>query len=108
MPLLLVGLGLMNQHEAPSGRRAIQLIAVAPVAQRQAMACRTSLAEHLLAQFRMTQQAAITAECISIGKATGGKEEALKGMTDNLLLAAAAIHMQTGSRLWARPFSPDH
>jgi Phosphocarrier protein HPr/phosphoenolpyruvate--protein phosphotransferase (EC 2.7.3.9)/PTS system IIA component len=54
------------------------------------MACRTSLeVEHLLAQFRMSQQDAplIATSCISLDNDWQSKEEVIKGMTDNLLLA---------------------
>ncbi|MGU3525667.1 phosphoenolpyruvate--protein phosphotransferase [Enterobacteriaceae bacterium C23F] len=72
----------------------------------QAMACRTSLeVEHLLAQFRMTQQDAplITTRCISLDNDWQSKEEAFKGMTDNLLLAGRCRYpRKLEADLWAR------
>ncbi|EIH2512195.1 phosphoenolpyruvate--protein phosphotransferase [Shigella flexneri] len=72
----------------------------------QAMACRTSLeVEHLLAQFRMTQQDAplVTAECITLESDWRSKEEVLKGMTDNLLLAGRCRYpRKLEADLWAR------
>ncbi len=66
------------------------------------MACRTSLeVEHLLAQFRMSQQDAplVTAQCITLDSDWRSKEEVIKGMTDNLLLAGPLpLPAQTGSR----------
>ncbi|XNM77157.1 PTS sugar transporter subunit IIA [Escherichia coli] len=65
--------------------------------------------EHLLAQFRMTQQDAplVTAECITLESDWRSKEEVLKGMTDNLLLAGRCRYpRKLVSRLGrARPFS---
>ncbi len=69
----------------------------------QAMQCRTSLeVEHLLAQFRMAQQDAplITTQCITLNSDWRSKEEVLKGMTDNLLLAGGAA-----TRVSWRPIS---
>lgn len=72
----------------------------------QAMACRTSLeVEHLLAQFRMTQQDAplISADCISLSNDWRSKEEVIKGMTDNLLLAGRCRYpRKLEADLWAR------
>lgn len=72
----------------------------------QAMSCRTSLeVEHLLAQFRMTQQDAplIATNCISLGNDWQSKEEVLKGMTDNLLLAGRCRYpRKLEADLWAR------
>lgn len=72
----------------------------------QAMACRTSLeVEHLLAQFRMTQQDAplISADCISLSDDWRSKEEVIKGMTDNLLLAGRCRYpRKLEADLWAR------
>lgn len=56
----------------------------------KAMNCRTSLeVEHLLAQFRMEQAniPLITQETITINPNWLSKEEVIKGMTDNLLIA---------------------
>ena len=70
------------------------------------MACRTSLeVEHLLAQFRMTQQDAplITTQCISLDNNWGSKEEVIKGMTDNLLIAGRCRYpRKLEADLWAR------
>nr|WP_318384518.1 phosphoenolpyruvate--protein phosphotransferase [uncultured Enterobacter sp.] len=72
----------------------------------QAMQCRTSLAvEHLLAQFRMTQQDAplVTTDCISLNNDWRSKEEVIKGMTDNLLLAGRCRYpRKLEADLWAR------
>ena len=72
----------------------------------RAMACRTSLeVEHLLAQFRMTQQDAplISANCISLNNDWRSKEEVIKGMTDNLLLAGRCRYpRKLEADLWAR------
>ncbi|EIK8706902.1 phosphoenolpyruvate--protein phosphotransferase [Escherichia coli] len=61
--------------------------------------------EHLLAQFRMTQQDAplVTAECITLESDWRSKEEVLKGMTDNLLLAGRCRYpRKLEADLWAR------
>ncbi|MDH8179372.1 PTS sugar transporter subunit IIA, partial [Klebsiella pneumoniae] len=72
----------------------------------QAMQCRTSLeVEHLLAQFRMRQQAVplVSAECITLNSDWRSKEEVLKGMTDNLLLAGRCRYpRKLEADLWAR------
>ena len=72
----------------------------------QAMACRTSLeVEHLLAQFRMHQQDAplIAESCISLDNDWQSKEEVMKGMTDNLLLAGRCRYpRRLEADLWAR------
>ncbi|MFP1461762.1 hypothetical protein ACLB1E_03860 [Escherichia coli] len=82
---ILIGLGL-DELSAPSipaaKARMAQLIAVeCRQLLNQAMACRLSLeVEHLLAQFRMTQQDAplITAECITLESDWRSKEEVLE------------------------------
>ncbi|WP_370556512.1 phosphoenolpyruvate--protein phosphotransferase [Edwardsiella tarda] len=72
----------------------------------QAMACRTALeVEHLLAQFRMAQQDAplVTAQCITLDSDWRSKEEVIKGMTDNLLLANRCRYpRKLEADLWAR------
>ncbi len=72
----------------------------------QAMQCRTSLeVEHLLAQFRMGHQEAplITPECITLDSDWRSKEEVIKGMTDNLLLAGRCRYpRKLEADLWAR------
>ena len=72
----------------------------------QAMACRTSLeVEHLLAQFRMNQQDTplVTPRCISLDNDWNSKEEVMKGMTDNLLLAGRCRYpRKLEADLWAR------
>ena len=72
----------------------------------QAMACRTSLeVEHLLAQFRMNQQDTplVTPRCISLDNDWNSKEEVMKGMTDNLLLAGRCRYpRKLETDLWAR------
>ncbi|MFQ0830464.1 phosphoenolpyruvate--protein phosphotransferase [Serratia fonticola] len=72
----------------------------------RAMACRTSLeVEHLLAQFRMEQSDAplITPECIALGADWRSKEEVIKGMADNLLLAGRCRYPRNlAADLWAR------
>ncbi len=109
---LLVGLGL---DELSMGSPAI-LATKARLAQldsracrqllNQAMACRTSLeVEHLLAQFRMNQQDTplITPRCISLDNDWNSKEEVMKGMTDNLLLAGRCRYpRKLEADLWAR------
>lgn len=109
---LLVGLGLdelsMGSPAIPAtkarlaqldGRACRQLL-------NQAMACRTSLeVEHLLAQFRMNQQDAplVTPRCISLDNDWNSKEEVMKGMTDNLLLAERCRYpRKLEADLWAR------
>ncbi|EOC1334864.1 phosphoenolpyruvate--protein phosphotransferase [Cronobacter turicensis] len=109
---LLVGLGL---DEISMGSPSIAA-AKARLAQldsracrqllNQAMACRTSLeVEHLLAQFRMNQQETplITTRCISLDNDWNSKEEVIKGMTDNLLLAGRCRYpRKLEADLWAR------
>ncbi|MVY95417.1 multifunctional phosphoenolpyruvate-protein phosphotransferase/phosphocarrier protein HPr/PTS system fructose-like transporter subunit IIA, partial [Enterobacteriaceae bacterium 8376wD7] len=72
----------------------------------QAMQCRTSLeVEHLLAQFRMRQQDVplISRQCITLNSDWRSKEEVLKGMTDNLLLAGRCRYpRKLEADLWAR------
>lgn len=109
---LLVGLGLDEiSMSAPSvlatkarlaqldSRACRQLL-------NQAMACRTSLeVEHLLAQFRMSRQDAplIATQCISLENDWRSKEEVIKGMTDNLLIAGRCRYpRKLEADLWAR------
>jgi fructose-specific PTS system IIA-like component len=72
----------------------------------QAKACRTSLeVEHLLALFRMEQQNAplIAVECVALDKDWRSKEEVIKGMADNLLLAGRCRYpRKLAGDLWAR------
>ncbi|MGL6017883.1 MAG: phosphoenolpyruvate--protein phosphotransferase [Gibbsiella quercinecans] len=72
----------------------------------RAMACRTSLAvEHLLAQFRMEQSDAplITPQCIALDADWRSKEEVIKGMVDNLLLAGRCRYpRKLAADVWAR------
>lgn len=72
----------------------------------RAMACRTSLeVEHLLAQFRMDQSDAplITPECVALEADWRSREEVIKGMADNLLLAARCRYpRKLATDLWAR------
>lgn len=93
---LLVGLGLdelsMSAPSIPATKARLAQLDSRACRQllNQAMQCRTSLeVEHLLAQFRMTQQDAplITPQCITLNSDWRSKEEVIKGMTDNLLLA---------------------
>lgn len=71
-----------------------------------AMACRTSLeVEHLLAQFRMEVNDAplITSECIALNVNWRSKEEVIKGMVDNLMLAGRSRYpRKLEADLWAR------
>ncbi|MDE9690597.1 phosphoenolpyruvate--protein phosphotransferase [Citrobacter portucalensis] len=109
---LLVGLGLdeisMSAPSIPAAKaRMVQLDSRAcRQLLNQAMACRTSLeVEHLLAQFRMTQQDTplVTAECIALDSDWRSKEEVIKGMTDNLLLAGRCRYpRKLEADLWAR------
>ena len=109
---LLVGLGLdelsMSAPSIPAAKARMAQLDSRECRQllNQAMACRTSLeVEHLLAQFRMTQQDAplVTAECITQESDWRSKEEVLKGMTDNLLLAGRCRYpRKLEADLWAR------
>lgn len=109
---LLVGLGLdeisMSAPAIPATKARLAQLDSRACRQllNQAMACRTSLeVEHLLAQFRMTQQDAplIAANCISLDNDWQSKEEVLKGMTDNLLLAGRCRYpRKLEADLWAR------
>ena len=109
---LLVGLGLdeisMSAPSIPATKVRLAQLDSRACRQllNQAMACRTSLeVEHLLAQFRMSQQDAplITPRCISLDNDWRSKEEVLKGMTDNLLLAGRCRYpRKLEADLWAR------
>ncbi len=109
---LLVGLGLdelsMSAPSIPAAKARMAQLDSRECRQllNRAMACRTSLeVEHLLAQFRMTQQDAplVTAECITQESDWRSKEEVLKGMTDNLLLAGRCRYpRKLEADLWAR------
>ncbi len=72
----------------------------------RAMQCRTSLeVEHLLAQFRMTVNDAplITAECVALNADWRSKEEVIKGMVDNLMLAGRCRYpRKLAADVWAR------
>ncbi|QPR27415.1 phosphoenolpyruvate--protein phosphotransferase [Edwardsiella hoshinae] len=109
---LLVGLGLdeisMSAPSIPSAKA--QMAQLDSCACRyllnQAMACCTVLeVEHLLTQFRMTQQDAplISLQCITLDSDWRSKEEVLKGMTDNLLLANRCRYpRKLEAELWSR------
>ena len=109
---LLVGLGLdelsMSAPSIPAAKARMAQLDSRACRQllNQAMACRTSLeVEHLLAQFRMTQQDTplVTAECITLDSDWRSKEEVIKGMTDNLLLAGRCRYpRKLEADLWAR------
>lgn len=109
---LLVGLGLdeisMSAPSVPATKERLAQLDSRTCRQllNQAMACRTSLeVEHLLAQFRMTQQDAplISTQCISLDNDWRSKEEVIKGMTDNLLLAGRSRYpRKLEADLWAR------
>lgn len=109
---LLVGLGLdeisMSAPSIPATKARLAQLDSKACRQllNQAMACRTSLeVEHLLAQFRMTQQDAplITPQCISLTNDWRSKEEVIKGMTDNLLIAGRCRYpRKLEADLWAR------
>lgn len=109
---LLVGLGLdelsMSAPSIPAAKARMAQLDSRECRKllNRAMACRTSLeVEHLLAQFRMTQQDAplVTAECITLESDWRSKEEVLKGMTDNLLLAGRCRYpRKLEADLWAR------
>ncbi|MGL5969990.1 MAG: phosphoenolpyruvate--protein phosphotransferase [Kluyvera sp.] len=109
---LLVGLGMdeisMSAPSIPATKARLAQLDSRACRQllNQAMACRTSLeVEHLLAQFRMSQQDAplITPRCISLDNDWRSKEEVLKGMTDNLLLAGRCRYpRKLEADLWAR------
>lgn len=109
---LLAGLGLdeisMSAPSIPATKARLAQLDSRACRQllNQAMACRTSLeVEHLLAQFRMSQQDAplITPNCISLDNDWQSKEEVLKGMTDNLLLAGRCRYpRKLEADMWAR------
>ncbi|EPK0741762.1 phosphoenolpyruvate--protein phosphotransferase [Klebsiella aerogenes] len=109
---LLVGLGLdelsMSAPAIPATKaRQAQLDSRAcRQLLNQAMQCRTSLeVEHLLAQFRMRQQDVplVSTQCITLNSDWRSKEEVLKGMTDNLLLAGRCRYpRKLEADLWAR------
>ena len=109
---LLVGLGLdelsMSAPAIPATKARLAQLDSRACRQllNQAMQCRTSLeVEHLLAQFRMRQQEVplVSAECITLNSDWRSKEEVLKGMTDNLLLAGRCRYpRKLEADLWAR------
>ncbi|HDY8788680.1 phosphoenolpyruvate--protein phosphotransferase [Klebsiella pneumoniae] len=109
---LLVGLGLdelsMSAPAIPATKSRLAQLDSRACRQllNQAMQCRTSLeVEHLLAQFRMRQQDVplVSAECITLTSDWRSKEEVLKGMTDNLLLAGRCRYpRKLEADLWAR------
>ncbi|MBM3071644.1 phosphoenolpyruvate--protein phosphotransferase [Lelliottia sp. RWM.1] len=109
---LLVGLGLdelsMGSPSIPATKARLAQLDSRACRQllNQAMACRTSLeVEHLLAQFRMNQQDTplVTPKCISLDNDWNSKEEVMKGMTDNLLLAGRCRYpRKLEADLWAR------
>ena len=109
---LLVGLGLdeisMGAAAIPATKARLAQLDSRACRQllNQAMGCRTSLeVEHLLAQFRMAQQEAplISPQCITLDSDWRSKEEVLKAMTDNLLLAGRCRYpRKLEADLWAR------
>ncbi|HBI6864779.1 TPA: phosphoenolpyruvate--protein phosphotransferase [Enterobacter cloacae] len=109
---LLVGLGLdelsMGSPAIPATKARLAQLDSRACRQllNQGMACRTSLeVEHLLAQFRMNQQDTplVTPRCISLDNDWNSKEEVMKGMTDNLLLAGRCRYpRKLEADLWAR------
>ncbi|MGG5835930.1 phosphoenolpyruvate--protein phosphotransferase [Huaxiibacter chinensis] len=109
---LLVGLGLdeisMGAPAIPATKARLAQLDSRACRQllNQAMLCRTSLeVEHLLAQFRMNQQDTplVTPLCISLNSDWRSKEEVMKGMTDNLLLAGRCRYpRRLEADLWAR------
>lgn len=109
---LLVGLGLdeisMSAPSVPATKARLAQLDSRACRQllNQAMQCRTSLeVEHLLAQFRMAQQDAplISTACITLDSDWRSKEEVIKGMTDNLLLAGRCRYpRKLEADLWAR------
>jgi fructose-specific PTS system IIA-like component len=114
---LLVGLGLdelsMGSPAIPATKARLAQLDSRACRQllNQAMACRTSLeVEHLLAQFRMNQQDTplVTPRCISLDNDWNSKEEVMKGMTDNLLLAGRCRYPASWRPICgrAKPYSP--
>ena len=109
---LLVGMGLdelsMSAPSIPATKARLAQLDSKACRQllNKAMNCRTSLeVEHLLAQFRMTQQDAplINEGCISICNDWQSKEEVIKGMTDNLLLTGRCRYpRKLEADIWAR------
>ncbi|EOX3823416.1 phosphoenolpyruvate--protein phosphotransferase [Enterobacter quasiroggenkampii] len=109
---LLMGLGLdelsMGSPAIPATKARLAQLDSRACRQllNQAMRCRTSLeVEHLLAQFRMNHQDTplVTPRCISLDNDWNSKEEVMKGMTDNLLLAGRCRYpRKLEADLWAR------
>lgn len=109
---LLVGLGLdeisMSSPSIPVTKARLAKLDSRECRQllNSAMACRTSLeVEHLLAQFRMEANDAplITPECIALDTDWRSKEEVIKGMVDNLMLAGRCRYpRKLAADLWAR------
>ncbi|KGD72030.1 PTS fructose transporter subunit IIA [Tatumella morbirosei] len=109
---LLAGLGLdeisMSAPAIPAVKAALARLDAKACRQllNQVMNCRTPLeAGHLLAQFRMTQHDAplISTQCIELNSDWQSKEEVIKGMTDNLLLAGRCRYpRKLEADLWAR------
>ena len=109
---LLVGLGLdelsMNSPNilATKARLAKLNRSDCRLLLNKAMDCRTSLeVEHLLAQFRMeqTEIPLITTQTITIAPDWLSKEEVIKGMTDNLLVAGRCRYPQKlAEDIWLR------
>jgi len=109
---LLVGLGLdeisMSAPSLPVTKARLAKLDSRECRQllNRAMQCRTSLeVEHLLAQFRMAVNDAplITTECVALNADWRSKEEVIKGMVDNLMLAGRCRYpRKLAADVWAR------
>ena len=109
---LLVGLGLdeisMSSPAIPATKEHIAKLDSHACRNllEQAMQCKTSLeVEHLLAQFRMSQQDAplVSTECIVLDQDLRSREEVIKTLTDNLFLAGRCRYpAKLADDVWAR------
>ena len=109
---LLVGMGLdeisMSAPSIPATKERLAKLDSRACRQllNKAMACRTPMeVEHLLAQFRMTQNDAplISTECITLDADLRSKEEVIKTLSDNLFLAGRCRYPnKLADDLWAR------
>ncbi|WP_032094034.1 phosphoenolpyruvate--protein phosphotransferase [Necropsobacter rosorum] len=109
---LLIGLGLdelsmSSSHVLTTKARLAKLNrSECRLLLNKAMDCRTALeVEHLLAQFRMSQGDVpmISTDCITVNSDWQSKEEIIKGMTDNLLVAERCRYPRSlAADIWAR------
>ena len=109
---LLVGLGLdelsMSAPGIPATKERLSRLDSRECRQllNKAMQCRTSLeVEHLLAQFRMTQQDAplVSTDCITLDQDLRSRDEVIKTLSDNLFLSGRCRYPEKlADDLWAR------